>query len=792
MTRPEDSPSIESVGAFARQLYRRARDAGTDFVDLAIAIRNLRTALKDLEAEAQDHDSPLYAQTNPAANSETQNSVYGRQLWSLVEDSDFALKQVSTILQKYGDIPSSSTARRNADRGEIARKVDLIRGDVISQSMKIDIFLDTVQLHSVAKPRPALENVDDQQMDGIKNKVDTIANRIFRERENRSPSEGDEEELWRSFKRELEREGFSAQVLQEHKEVLRAYIRELESHQPPSGGSPPSVRGLLHWDEKLPMTAPPAPYPVHDGELMANSNPGALSNEGRRRVPMSEHSDSMLLSSESRSPALPQLSFEQSTSSEQSDAESSPSASTALISTRDLMALDRYCSGKVATFTNVGTSLLPPTRAPFYFISPGTSPDTRYFSPGTQQLPIPGAVAPGHDGQPVALPPPYSSASTPGPPPPPYGSSLTATPSDAVWDLATLSSSAPTSGHDMQGQYPPQRQYSRLAPDSKGQTIPLDATWTKIDRRLVSPEVLEKAGVRYEARPSFVAVLGILTREQIEEFARKSFEVRRARTLPAKARSGNAERQQTGVRQETYGDYYRKRGVGESRGGDRESVTRDHGSEALFDASDSDGDDSNNDRRRETGQVRHRGRYTPKDYIPSESKHLDSEDEGKGAKAHPIIVSPPTSVDGDDVSPSSTVLPKPILKNKNPNHVRFDRNGPREISPGQYSERRRDREYERDRDRPRRDKSRERSRNRSKVTDRDRDRDRDKDLDHRSASKRYSDRDRDRDRDRDQPRRGEEDRPSRRAALKDAAGAIGVSGAAATLLSVLTQAVTHL
>jgi hypothetical protein len=39
----------------------------------------------------------------------------------------------------------------------------------------------------------------------------------------------------------------------------------------------------------------------------------------------------------------------------------------------------------------------------------------------------------------------------------------------------------------------------RLAPDSQGNDIPADAKWTKINRRLVSPEVLDQDGRRYEA-----------------------------------------------------------------------------------------------------------------------------------------------------------------------------------------------------------------------------------------------------------------------------------------------------
>lgn len=39
----------------------------------------------------------------------------------------------------------------------------------------------------------------------------------------------------------------------------------------------------------------------------------------------------------------------------------------------------------------------------------------------------------------------------------------------------------------------------RLAPDSQGKQIPSDAIWTKISRRLVSPEVLDQDRRRYEA-----------------------------------------------------------------------------------------------------------------------------------------------------------------------------------------------------------------------------------------------------------------------------------------------------
>ncbi|PHH80326.1 hypothetical protein CDD80_1965 [Ophiocordyceps camponoti-rufipedis] len=65
---------------------------------------------------------------------------------------------------------------------------------------------------------------------------------------------------------------------------------------------------------------------------------------------------------------------------------------------------------------------------------------------------------------------------------------------------------------------------ARLQPDSSGHEISPEATWTRIDRRLVSAQVLEQAGLRYEARRDFVSVLGSLPEAQLRELADRSAE----------------------------------------------------------------------------------------------------------------------------------------------------------------------------------------------------------------------------------------------------------------------------
>lgn len=56
--------------------------------------------------------------------------------------------------------------------------------------------------------------------------------------------------------------------------------------------------------------------------------------------------------------------------------------------------------------------------------------------------------------------------------------------------------------------------------------IPPNAQWTKIDRRLVNPQALEEAHEIFEERPDYVIVLRVMTRDEIEVYAARTWEIR--------------------------------------------------------------------------------------------------------------------------------------------------------------------------------------------------------------------------------------------------------------------------
>lgn len=61
--------------------------------------------------------------------------------------------------------------------------------------------------------------------------------------------------------------------------------------------------------------------------------------------------------------------------------------------------------------------------------------------------------------------------------------------------------------------------------------IPANARWTKIDRRLVNPESLERGKERFEEKPDSVIVLRVLTKEEIQSYAAETARIREERML---------------------------------------------------------------------------------------------------------------------------------------------------------------------------------------------------------------------------------------------------------------------
>ncbi|KXJ88757.1 hypothetical protein Micbo1qcDRAFT_166197 [Microdochium bolleyi] len=835
---------VDDVDAFSRRLYRRARTAGPSFSEIASVVRSIHTVLKHLKSEVEDPASLLCSSSS---------SVYARQLTPLVEDCDFALQQLEVVLDKYnnpnaaniGDGPKSNLMPGEMgwvlERAESDR-LELIRAKLATQKLNIDMFLDTVQLRNTARRHDnSVVDTSHVDMDSIKDKVDAIATRICQFKD--SDSADDDEELWQKFRDELVHEGFSEDVLRQNQDVLRAYIRQLDQQAMTHDGSMPSVRGFL--EQYNPSDDPGlqlAPYEDPGLQLAPHEDypaPAELSAQAMYQSPRVAYATSDDTRSLDRyqpaelSARGSGLSYED-YSSEDEDLQSN--SSLALISTRDLMAIDRRSNDLAIAQANRG---LPAPHDPFANAMEhpvGSPASNRYLPPSSSQpalMPSAGAEA--------------TSGGLVGPSctsPPPV--------------LHSNSISAPA----IAGESPSLPRATRLAPDSQGQDIPLDAKWTRIKRSLVCIEVLSQRGMRFEARPTFVAILGALSREEIEELARRSAEVREMRKVATSKPSVNGGANGASKPRRPEDRYHpnkyrnwdietpqdpKNNGYVINPSGRRE---HSHASEAsdLYDSSDDTESDSGYTDSEDRFRPPPRHKSQPYHHTQSElrsrrdsvvshgssgSDHGNRDDD-KGTKSYPFIVPAPTTdnrkaTNGDSASPAATVQPKPILKNKGePTHVRFDpephvldenmsspsRSLPRRSGRSNGGGRERSHHSDRHADRDTREKERERERERERDRDSHRDRDRDRDY-----GEKYDNRDRTRsDRDREdyyrddydsrshRPRRdrgeslsssapssyGRRKDPSRRRGRNGALSAAGIGGAAASLLSVLTEAAAAL
>jgi hypothetical protein len=204
---------IDAVDVFARNLYLRLRQCPSSnsdppLDDVALAVRQLHLALLHLRAEAADNDSPL--------NRPDSTALYARQLESLIEDCGFQLRQLDTALATI-DIYEGSSSDARADR------LGNLRVKIANERTSIDMFLDTIQLGNPADQPAGIVDGSQTGLENIKDKVDAIANRLFSQRAGDANTTGlpnEEDRLWQEFKSELEKEGFSPQVLRRHKVCL--------------------------------------------------------------------------------------------------------------------------------------------------------------------------------------------------------------------------------------------------------------------------------------------------------------------------------------------------------------------------------------------------------------------------------------------------------------------------------------------------------------------------------------------------------------------------------------------
>ncbi|KAJ8068643.1 hypothetical protein OCU04_002345 [Sclerotinia nivalis] len=513
-----ESPSdIIIVVAFCRELYRKCRAAGGEYDEISREVRGLHTVLKHLKSAVKDGDSPL----------NRNRSIWVRQLAPIIWDCDFTLKQLNGLLLEYGRLFEGSGVENGSSKISWDKKrfgsnemdrLGAIRVKLISHKTSLTVFLDTIQLQENGKMKMGL-NVQGEQLDIILDKVDHIAAKMsHRGGPFMTSSENGDKEVWKQFRRGLILEGFSSDVLQQHKDVLRAYIRQMEQD------------GLL-------VGEPPTP---------------------QMRSPVSPHTERWINLTHSESSHVQPLPFN-SIGSDDSGAKEMIQREDNVERLKPEPHLDPWFEGQPERQSTPIRRQLSPPLTPKMSAAHLTKPEWQEDTSGSEsdtssihrhQTKSPPNIIQTSDlsllpflATPQLLPPPAPSAYHSQSHPNEATRSMALRPnrsSDRASSLRTrrvrfdLSDRQPspkinTPVTETSPRHDSTIPMARLAPDSYGNEIPPDAKWTKVKRSLISSEVLNQDGRRYEARPEFVAILGILTKDEIQNYASRSYTLREER-----------------------------------------------------------------------------------------------------------------------------------------------------------------------------------------------------------------------------------------------------------------------
>ncbi|KFX98803.1 hypothetical protein O988_04193 [Pseudogymnoascus sp. VKM F-3808] len=573
MTFGSNPADIIIVLEFTRRLYRQCKNADDAYFEIGREIRALHTVLRHLKYEVQAPESIL----------NRDRALYARDLAPLISDCRFTLEDLEELLRKYGDIKNGD--RNGSTSGRLWNQIKFgsiemdqlgsVRVKLINHKTNITALLDTIQLRESSRVATTLDN-HGGQLDIILDKVDNIASRMGQRAASLMTTyDDDDKEVWKSFRRELVAEGFSSDVLTRHKDVLRAYIRQidqnglledvpvatkarqpvlsvntqewLEQVQSPASGSGPPSFNTSSTDSSIKELR------VEEDnskflQSMKNERPkpesittGWKEGIGDTKAPPVQPlppAIPILYAPPVQPPPVPSLQRSGSSSSrngyDYAVARSPPSSvqlrspipEPEICTTESILADDSANESRMRMLEaprpdgrprrhsdqNDRDHVYSPQGSPSSSRSASSFTDgnAMAYRPRPQQLPVPvpdGSLYSASPRGSGALPIPVRPVAHPQIDR--YGHSP-----------RNITTSIPTS----------------LAPDSQGREIPRDAKWTKIRRGLVSTEILEEDRLRYEARPEYVAILGVFSLPQIQDLAIRTAALREAR----RARSQSA------------------------------------------------------------------------------------------------------------------------------------------------------------------------------------------------------------------------------------------------------------
>ncbi|KAF4958055.1 hypothetical protein FGADI_2685 [Fusarium gaditjirri] len=231
-TETRDLGQIDAIRELVQASYRRIGTYGPDFANVAAELYKVEMTLRRLRDEVteEQEELPVHIQQSNTSH-----------LHSLLENLNFAMKRVNSLLDTY---PDSSLAGEEASMSGELKPIELV---LATKRMAIELLLDSIQIK-----RPQIYDIHQSDLEEIKDKVDQIEAHLFANWNAGSSSEWNDDS-WRHFQELLEKEGFSSEILIKNRDILMAYINDLRYIADTMASTAPHT----HMPLKLPLEIVP-------------------------------------------------------------------------------------------------------------------------------------------------------------------------------------------------------------------------------------------------------------------------------------------------------------------------------------------------------------------------------------------------------------------------------------------------------------------------------------------------------------------------------------------------------
>ena len=204
-----------------------ARKACGEYDELTQEVSALQVVLRRLQKETSGSNSIL---NRPG-------DTFKEELTSIAIGCHHVLDRLDKILEKYNELSENERTVKKLwqkvrfGNGQIVDIRDL-RGKVVYYTSALGLFLNMAAMGSVGRVEKLMDDAGGQLRD-IRLAVNGITAHLMssstRESSILTAYTEDDRAVWREFRRELIKDGFSSPVIKQHKEAIKAYVKELGS-----------------------------------------------------------------------------------------------------------------------------------------------------------------------------------------------------------------------------------------------------------------------------------------------------------------------------------------------------------------------------------------------------------------------------------------------------------------------------------------------------------------------------------------------------------------------------------